>query len=931
MKRKGIFKQLAAALLAVALVCLTAVPCFATETPRTLRVAFPALDGYTMISQGEHCGLVVDFLSEIAKYTGWKYEYVPVDNDEVLSRFQNGDFDLMGGQYYWDGLEKEVAYPNYNSGYSKLILLARQNDESIKGYDLNTFNGKTIGVYAHAKENIRRLQIYLELNNLDCTLKYYTADQLKLAGSLTQYLENGEVDLLLGSSTAVGDEFYIAASFDSQPHYIVTQPGEEEILAGLNLALEKIYEANPAFSQQVYDKNFPATVGANVILNEQERDYVNNTASVTVAVPWEWHPMFCLNNGDGHNGVVPDILHQLHAYSGLSFTYQYYDSYAQALEALLEGEADLLGFYLGTEENAADQGLALTTPYMELNSILVRNKNASYPAEGLTGAILEGREKPDSITADQFIAYPNAAAALSDVNRGKIDFFYGTSSRLERTIQENNYTNLVQVNLVNDSQSVSFAVNSPVQPELFSILNKGINCISPEDKSVIRNRNLVSIGETSLTLSGVVYSNPTLAITVVALFLILILFAVLLISRSRIHAAAMRVELTRAEADSRAKSEFLSRMSHEIRTPMNAIVGLTDLLGMTEGLPDKTKTDLAKIKSSSKYLLGLINDILDMSRIESGKMEIASAAFSLGGMLGDINSMLAQEAANHGLKFTLEQAFTDDVLVGDAIRLRQVLINLLSNAFKFTPSGGRVLAQVQEDSSTEETATVTFRVADNGIGISKEDQKRIFQSFEQLGSHYAKSQGTGLGLAISQSIVRLMGGELQLESEPGKGSAFSFTITFAKGKTMLEPHPVQARETELLMGATILLAEDNDLNAEIAIALLESRGAAVRRVVTGRAALELFARSRPGEFDGILMDIMMPEMNGLEAAAAIRTLPRPDAETIPILAMTANAFEEDKNAALASGMSGFIPKPIDIDLLFQELSWALKKAGGDKR
>lgn len=930
MKNKRDYKlnRLAAALLAALLVWLTAVPCLAADERRVLRVAFPETYGYTMTGpDGEPCGLVVDFLNEIAKYTGWKYEYVPMDSDEVLDRFMAGDVDLMGGQFYVDGAEEYFLYPDYNCGYSKIHLLARQDDARIKSYDMNSLNGKTIGVYDRAKENVRRLQIYLELNDLQCTLKYYTYDQLVEAGSLNRFLERGEVDLVLSSSPAAEDTLHIAASFDSQPHYIVAQPGAQEVLDGLNMALEKIYEANPAFAAQIYENDFMAAVDASVTLSSQELAYIEETGTVTVAVPRYWHPMVCLEKAESHNGVVADVLQQIEAYSGLEFSWQRYDSYAEALAALQSGEADVLGFYLGTDQDAAELGIALTAPYIELNTILVRNKESSYPDEGLTGAVLEGRELPASITAEHVLTYQDIATALSDVNRGKVDFFYGTSSLLERTIQENNFTNLVQVNLVNDSQSVSFAVTSPAQPELFSILNKGINSISEADKSIISSRNLVSIGDAKLTLSGIVYSNPLLAVTVIALFLSLVVVAVILVSHARLRAASMRAELARAEADSRAKSDFLSRMSHELRTPMNAIVGLADLAGTTQGLPEKTRTELAKIKTSSRYLLSLINDILDMSRIESGKLEIAHEAFSLGGLLGDVRSMLAQEAANSGVDFSLDQELTDDVVVGDAIRLRQVLLNLLSNAFKFTPPGGKVQTRIYEDASTEDHAVFTFRVTDTGIGISEEDQQRIFRSFEQLGSNYSKSQGTGLGLAISRSIVALMGGELHVKSGEEKGSEFYFTLSLPKGQMLCEPENEPQPEADILQGITILLAEDNDLNAEIAIELLQFQGATVRRAENGAIALALFEESQPGTFDCILMDIMMPEMNGLEATAAIRALSRPDAKAIPILAMTANAFQEDKNAALASGMSGFVPKPVDMSRLLQELGRALKNRG----
>ena len=385
-------KRFTAGFLALLFLVTGLIPCHvqAAKNPKVLRVAFPQSAGYTMTApDGHRYGLVVDALNEIAKYTGWEYNYIDVDNEELMGRFQKGDFDLMGGQYYLDGLEDFCSYPNYNCGYTKMVLLAKRSDNHIKSYDLNTFNGKTIGVFDRATENIRRLKIYLKLNNLDCKFKYYTSDQLMNIGKgkLNTFLEKGEVDLLLGNSQDAGNRFYIAASFDSQPHYIVTTPGNQEILNGLNMALEKIYEADPNFSIKLYEENFPTTGNKYIKLNDKEEAYVKKQKSVTVAVPKDWHPMFCLNNNNEHHGLVPDILEKITEYSGLKFTYLYTDNYAQALTKVEEGEADILGFFIGTEEDAIQMRLALTTSYGELGSILVRNTESSYPANNLTGAV----------------------------------------------------------------------------------------------------------------------------------------------------------------------------------------------------------------------------------------------------------------------------------------------------------------------------------------------------------------------------------------------------------------------------------------------------------------------------------------------------------------------------------------------------------------
>ena len=904
----------------------------AEEQSRVIKVAFAQVPGLTETAEdGSRRGLVVDYLNEIAKYTGWEYEYIDTDGDHMIGEFLEGKYDLMGGTYYSPGFEAYFAYPDYNIGYSKSVLMARLDDRRISSYDLRSLNGKTIGVYERAGESIRRLREFLSMHGLDCEIRIYRFEQLPAGGKLYPFLENGEVDLLLGNGFENPPEFRIAASFESQPYYIVTNLGNQEVLDGMNMAMEKIADSNPNFSAKRYAENFRNEGAIDIQLSQAELDYVRNRAPVTVAVPESYHPLFCLNlQKDLHKGIVPDVLDEISAFTGLTFTYVYSDTYSEAVRMVKEGKADLVYFYMGTEEGSGRQGLTMTAPYVEMNNIVVRNKASTYPADGLICAAVDGQELPAGIAAAKVQTYPTVTDALMAVNRGKADFIYGLASRLEWDIQRYHFSNLVPVIPVNDRSDLSFALRRLSDPNLLTILNKAINNLSSLERSTILDRNMISIGASDFSLLEFIYANPVAFTTVFSLFLLVLAVLVLGVYRAKMRSAVFQSNLEKAEAESRAKGEFLSRMSHELRTPMNAVVGLTELTSMMEGVPAHVQENLSKLRASSHYLLDLINDILDMSRIDSGMLSLASEPFSLDCMVSEIQAMMEGEAQRRGLTYTLEKETIHSSLSGDAIRLRQVLTNLLSNAFKFTPAGGKVRLRVTEEAQagaegdgTDTEAAFTFRVIDNGAGIAPEDQKRIFDSFEQVGASSSKCQGTGLGLPISRSIVQKMGGELRVRSQPGHGSEFSFTVTLPLRES--EGDPGSGRdgrpegklmEGKLLDGVTILLAEDNDLNAEIAAQLLELQGARVCRCAHGRQALEYFSGSEPGGFQVILMDIQMPEMNGLEAARAIRALDRPDGAAIPIVAMTANTFKEDVDAAMDAGMNGFVPKPLDVNYLY---------------
>ncbi len=391
---------------------------------------------------------------------------------------------------------------------------------------------------------------------------------------------------------------------------------------------------------------------------------------------------------------------------------------------------------------------------------------------------------------------------------------------------------------------------------------------------------------------------------------------------------ALSDALAQAEAANAAKTSFLNSMSHEIRTPMNAIIGLNSLALRDGALPPHAREHLEKIDGSAKHLLSLINDILDMSRIESGRINIRSEAFFLSDMLAQINTMIGGQCREKGLEY--EFRIADGVAVryiGDDTKLKQILLNILGNAVKFTPAPGTVAFHVEPVAQYAGNTTVRFTVRDTGIGMDPSFLPRIFDTFSQENEKQANKYGsTGLGMAITKNLVEMMNGRIEVESQKGVGSTFTVTLTMKEADAApsdAAPEPVADAKTEErsaeLFGKHVLLAEDMEINAEIMVELLGMRGVTADHAENGQDAVDRFSWSVPGTYDAVLMDVRMPVLDGLGAAEAIRALDRPDAKTVPIIAMTANAFEEDVQRSLQAGMNAHLSKPVEPERLFETL------------
>lgn len=900
--------------------CLTA---FADETDETvLKVAFPRASGINEIyDDGTYGGCVYDWLTEIAKYTGWRYEFITEgDTSEQLNRLKHGECDIMGGMYYRDGYQELYNYPEYIMGSNYSLLIYREDGSDIKSYDYNTFNGKKIGVFKRAAQKIKRLQEFLLFNDLSCEIVYFEDPE-----SYEKCLDAGAVDLMLGTDVYMKDHYNVAVRMPAEPYYLVTAKNKPELCEELSQAMKAIYDANPNFAAELYNKYFPDSYINSIIFTEEEREFIENSKPLRIAIIKDRYPMHFEENGV-KKGIMPETLRLISERTGLEFEYVYAKSHQELIDLVHEGKADIIGGFLDSDLAASSFGLARTAGVMSLESVTLKNKRTLGQPYGGVMAVPEGRYMKPDHHDDKNVYYRNYEECLKAVNgNGNASYTRMPASVAGDFLAQNYWANISMITDTNILDEVSIALPLPVNVTLYSILNKAINNFSEEETRCILAQSTLNIPENEITLKSLFHTNPVMVICITIGIVVLLSIIVILLQFYRMKSKIMLLKLEKAEETSRAKSDFLARMSHEIRTPMNAIIGLTNLTRISGEATPMVQENLSKINSSAKFLLSILNDVLDMSKIENDRMKIEPVPFDLYQVADGLKSMFNSQADDKGLKFIISFHVEEHCYIGDKMRIQQVLANLLSNACKFTDPGGTIRLEIEERIHTPESSGLWFCVKDNGIGITAEDINRIFDSFEQAKNSNLRANGTGLGLSISKKIVYLMGGELKVKSKPGEGSEFYFMVELPVYKGVLPDACRKVEESADMQfsGMHVLLAEDNDLNAEIAIELMKIMDITVEWVNNGEQAVKRFAERPIGFFDIILMDVNMPIKDGLTATKEIRAMNRPDAATIPIVAMTANTFQEDREMASESGMTGFLSKPFDVAQLHIVLQQAV--------
>ncbi len=711
------------------------------------------------------------------------------------------------------------------------------------------------------------------------------------------------------------------------------------------------------------------TENTSIELSEEELAYLERAGEITIGCPGQNCPLLFRNNKTGQlEGITIDILNMISETTGLTFRYQELPSGNVTYEDLQRLHVDMVAGVESNEINKSSHGIAMTDPYLHAEKVFVCKKGEIFrPDNKMTVAVASGSQTLEKVIQQQYPMfqisfYDSTEDALSALLSGKADAVLQNQYTMERILCKPIYEDLqiVATASIGDSQCLACVVpvdedkNSSISDDtllLISIINKGIANFDEDQVSFYIIKETAE-NTYQFTMWDTIY-RYRFAMTIIFISLLLIVFLlhrnyVLNRKHSEQLAAQQRAQelavinermkeqqlllvdsLKHAEEGNRSKTFFLFNMSHDIRTPMNAILGYAEIARRSIGDTVKLTDCIEKIQMSGKNLLYILDNILDMAKIENGDVTLKEDCCNLEECIKKAHGMLRTEIEKKHLKLHTDMSGVKDKWVYcDNIRLNQVLFHLLSNAVKFSNPDGSILISLSQDMCTmQEYAKYEIHIKDNGIGMTSEFMTHIFEPFErEHTSTVSQTQGVGLGMSITKNIIDLMGGTIQVFSEPGQGTEFVLQFTF-KMKEQEQPEqqpaiePVSADE---FSGKRLLLVEDNELNRDIAREILRAVGFSIETAENGQIAVDMVRNSAVGYYDAVIMDIQMPVMDGYQASREIRNLDNKDLAKIPIIALTANTFDEDKKKAFASGMNAHVGKPIDLRVLYGTLRSILK-------
>ncbi len=928
---------------------MSSVYCQAAETnndekqPQTIRVG-SFEDTFNYVGKnGVRQGYGYELMQALAGYTGWKFEYVKCDWSNCFDKLENGEIDIMGDISYTDERAQKMLFPEEPMGEEKYILYADLSNLDIGTYDFKFMDGKRVGVLMDTEPEIM-LTEWENKNGIHTEHVNVNNDD-----DVEKKLANHEIDCFVSLEESLWSEQGISSvtTIGKSGIYFAINKERSDIKTELDYAMRQLEQDSPFFKADLYKKYF--TLAYNQSLTGEEKSWLEEHGSIRIGFLNNDPAIFSMDEETGKlNGMLAEYISYAKDCLGnqrLKFGIQEYDDYNEMLRALQDHEIDMI-FYVGRNPDLAEKkGYTLTNTAWTYSLMAVTDEKYFNENEAYSVAVVKEHEALKQHIAFSYphwklIDCDSLADATDMVLHQKADcFLMGTSQALKY----DNNRDFKSIPLTKTMEAC-FAVRGG-EGTLLSILNKTLKTM-PSD---MLTSTLAIYDSTAdkVTFYDFVKDNM-LAFFATAGFFGLSIIAIILVflrKARKAEAAAklaandtqklndkLEIALKKAEDASLAKTRFLNNMSHDIRTPMNVILGYAQL--MEDELKGKdmpeTSEHLEKLKQSGNLLLSIINNVLDMAKIESGKMEINENYGRLGAIRQSLFEIFEDEAKKKNLALHYTINVEHEHILTDTTKVKEIFVNILGNAIKYTPPGGSVIMSVEELPCNEPGyIIVRNRVSDTGIGMSEDYLTEIFEAFtREQNTTKSKIAGTGLGMSIVKKYVDLLGGTIEVESELGKGSTFTVTL---KHKIADESYYVKKHleesgiSREILKNRSILLAEDNDLNAEIAAVILERAGLKVERVEDGLQCISRITEMPAGTYDIILMDIQMPKMDGYKATQTIRNLSDQEKACIPIIAMTANAFEEDKRAAIAAGMNGHIAKPIQVDKLLSILAEMIRQ------
>ena len=880
--------------------------------------------------KGARKGYGYELLETLSGYTGWQFEYVTCDWSDCFEKLENGEIDIMGGISYTEDRAEEMLFSDEPMGEEKYYLYADLSRTDLSTSDYKTLNGKKIGVLMGTESEVM-LTEWEEKHGIKTQHVNISNNE-----DVKQKLVNHEIDCFVSLEESYWADLGISTitRVGKSSIYYVFNKDRSDLKEELDNAMRALDEVAPFYTADLCKKYF--SLDYKPILTGEEKAWLRKHGAIRMGFLTSDSGVSTYDPATEEiTGTIIDYIQFAADCLGnqeLEFQLVGYDDKEAELNALKSGEIDMI-FHFDQSPNLAEEyRVARTNTTWTANMMVVTNKQLFIENQVNRVAVPQNK-----ISLTRYIAfyYPQweivdcdtQEDAIKLVKDGQADcFIIGVGSEAKYSKNYGFYS----VPLPNPANSC-FAVKSGNR-SLLSILNKTLKAMPANMLTSSLAMHKSSLRK--VTLSEFIKDNffRVLLVSSIAVAAILLTILMLLQKARKAEAAArkaandtqelnakLQVAVENAESANRAKSTFLFNMSHDIRTPMNAIIGYADLASRHLDDPAKLEKYMENIQVCGQNLLMLLNNVLDLARIENDKTEMEYSVSDVDKDFRNCIAMFRNQADSKGQTLTVTAHLLHPYVYVDIPHLTEVCTNLVSNAVKYTGAGGTIRCDVtQKPGEKEGWCDTVITVADNGIGMSQEFQKHIFEPFErERTSTVSKVEGSGIGMGIVKKLVGLMGGTVAVESKIGVGSTFTVTIPC---RIASEDESQAKRETspsdqKCLCGTRILLTEDNDLNAEIATELLQEEGCTVDRAKDGVECVDMLEKAANGTYQLILMDIQMPVMNGYDAAKKIRRMDDPQKAGIPIIAMTANAFTEDRQAALDAGMNDHIAKPINMNVL----------------